>query len=301
MLAAVHLRRTKPEAQITLIDASGTPGTGAAYGTTDPTHLLNVPAQRMSAWPDDPDHFSRWLDERAVTTFEGFAPRLAYGRYLREQLAAADVRIEAAEVVGLVPGEPTQVKLNDGRTLSADVVVLASGRPDGGMPDSLERAFAPVLAADTDGRVVVDPWAPGALTALGARRPANVLVIGFGTHGRRRGSPSHRARSHGHAAVAQRRTPPPIPLRRCTRRRTSPGCTRYRDITGAIAQRARCRSDTRPRSRVGLAASDRRDTATHSAPVAIAGLGGSTPIPARGLAPVGDPAPPHAADNCRRD
>ncbi|MCX2933677.1 transposase [Mycobacterium sp. CVI_P3] len=39
----------------------------------------------------------------------------------------------------------------------------------------------------------------------------------------------------------------------------------------------------------------------HSAPVAIAGLGGSTPIPARGLAAVGDPAPPHAADDCRRD
>ena len=57
VLAAVHLRRRKPEAQITLIDASGRPGTGAAYGTDDPTFLLNVPAQRMSAWPDDPDHF----------------------------------------------------------------------------------------------------------------------------------------------------------------------------------------------------------------------------------------------------
>ena len=83
VLAAVHLRRSKPEAQITLIDASGRPGTGAAYGTNDPTHLLNVPAQRMSAWPDDPDHFCRWLDERAVTPVESFAPRLAYGRYLQ--------------------------------------------------------------------------------------------------------------------------------------------------------------------------------------------------------------------------
>lgn len=183
MLAAIHLRRNKPDAQITLIDASGRPGTGAAYGTSDPAHLLNVPAQRMSAWPDDPEHFARWLDHRAVTAAEGFAPRLAYGRYLQEQLAAADVRIETAEVLGLVPGATTQVKLNDGRTLSADTVVLASGRPDGGMPDSLERAFAPVLAADTDGRVVVDPWAPGALAALGARRPTDVLVIGSGLTG----------------------------------------------------------------------------------------------------------------------
>ena len=47
----------------------------------------------MSAWPDDPDHFCRWLDERAVTPVESFAPRLAYGRYLQEQLAVANVRI----------------------------------------------------------------------------------------------------------------------------------------------------------------------------------------------------------------
>jgi uncharacterized NAD(P)/FAD-binding protein YdhS len=190
VLAAVHLRRRNPEAQITLIDASGRPGTGAAYGTNDPTFLLNVPAQRMSAWPDDPDHFCRWLDERAVTPLENFAPRLAYGRYLQEQLAVADVRIETAEVVGVVPGAPARVALSDGRSLSADAVVLASGRPEGGMPDSLERAFAPVLAASaggkgpvTDGKVVVDPWAPGALAALGARRPASVLVIGSGLTG----------------------------------------------------------------------------------------------------------------------
>ncbi|HEY9302909.1 MAG TPA: FAD/NAD(P)-binding protein, partial [Mycobacterium sp.] len=183
VLAAVHLRRSKPDAQITLIDASGRPGTGAAYGTNDPTHLLNVPAERMSAWPDDPDHFCRWLDERAVTPLESFAPRLAYGRYLRDQLAAADVRIEAAEVVGLTPGRPARLGLDDGRELSADAIVLATGRPKGGMPEALERAFAPVLAAGADGRVLLDPWAPGALAALGACRPASVLVIGSGLTG----------------------------------------------------------------------------------------------------------------------
>ncbi len=183
VLASVHLRRSKPDAQITLIDASGCPGTGAAYGTNDPTHLLNVPAQRMSAWPDDPEHFCRWLEERAVTPVESFAPRLAYGRYLRDQLAVADVRLETAEVVGLTPGKPVRIALKDGRELSADAVVLAAGRPKGGMPEALERAFAPVLAAGADGRVMLDPWAPGALSALAARRPASVLVIGSGLTG----------------------------------------------------------------------------------------------------------------------
>src|SRR6201992_2098872 len=132
VLAAVHLRRTTPDAQITLIDASGSPGTGAAYGTNDPTHLLNVPAQRMWAWPDDPDPFCRWLDERAVTPAESFAPRLAYGRYLRDQLAVADVRIETAEVVGLVPGTPVRIGLHHGREVSAGAGVVASGGAGGG-------------------------------------------------------------------------------------------------------------------------------------------------------------------------
>src|ERR1700747_1735503 len=146
VLAAVHLRRSRPDAQIPLIDASGRPGTGAAYGTNDPTHLLNVPAHRMSAWPDDPDHFCRWLDERAVTPVHSFAPRLAYGRYLREQLAVADIRIEIAEVVGLASGTPVRIALNDGRELSADAVVLAAGRPHGGMPPGLGHGFAPGVA-----------------------------------------------------------------------------------------------------------------------------------------------------------
>ena len=183
VLAAIHLRRSKPDAQITLIDASGRPATGAAYGTTDPSHLLNVPAPRMSAWPDDPDHFCRWLDDHAVATLEGFAPRLAYGRYLREQLEAAGVRIETAEVVGLVPGVSPVLSLRGGRTLSADAVVLAAGRPEGSMPESLDRAFAPVLADGPTDKIVVDPWAAGALSCLDKRRPASVVVIGSGLTG----------------------------------------------------------------------------------------------------------------------
>ncbi len=57
VLTAAHLRRNKPDAQITLIDASGRPGTDAAYGTGDPVHLLNVPAHRMSAYWMDPGGF----------------------------------------------------------------------------------------------------------------------------------------------------------------------------------------------------------------------------------------------------
>ena len=80
-------------------------------------HERPAPPAQRSGGPDVcvarryPDHFCRWLDERAVPCEENFAPRLAYARYLQEQLAAADVRLEVAEVVGLKPGAPARLEL----------------------------------------------------------------------------------------------------------------------------------------------------------------------------------------------
>ena len=103
----------------------------------------------MSAWPDEPDHFAEWLDRHAVETFDGFAPRLAFGRYLGDVLAAAEVRVESNEVVDLVPGRPARVSLDDGRVLAADVVVLATGRPAGTMPEPLCGRWPPCSATQT--------------------------------------------------------------------------------------------------------------------------------------------------------
>lgn len=98
--------------------------------------------------------------------------------------AAAGVRIENAEVVGLVPGAKPVLSLRGGRTLSADAVILAPGRPEGSMPESLDRAFAPVLADGPTDKIVVDPWAAAGL-ASGDRRVASadraaVAQIGLG-------------------------------------------------------------------------------------------------------------------------
>jgi uncharacterized NAD(P)/FAD-binding protein YdhS len=223
VLLAAQLRRQRPEARITVVDSSGRPGTGAAYSTPDPGHLLNVPAERMSAWPDDPNHFCRWLDEHAVATFDGFAPRVAYGRYLGEILAAADVRLECAEVVWLMPGQPARVGLDDGRVLAADAVALAPGRPPGTMPESLARAIAPVLTAAGSCAVVEDPWAPGALGRLVACKPARVLVIGSGLTGVdvalhlvARGSEVTLVSRHGDLPRRHRVTGPPADLRAVT-------------------------------------------------------------------------------------
>jgi uncharacterized NAD(P)/FAD-binding protein YdhS len=219
VLVAAHLRRRRPDARITVVDDSGRPGTGAAYGTPDPTHLLNVPAERMSAWPDDPEDLCRWLDRHAVATFEGFAPRVAFGRYLGDVLAAADVWLEPAEVVGLVSGTPHRVALADGRVLAADAVALATGRPPGTMPDALARALAPVLGGGGSCAVVEDPWAPGALVGLVARKPERVAVIGSGLTGidvalhlLARGSEVTLVSRHGELPRRHRKSGPPAEL-----------------------------------------------------------------------------------------
>jgi uncharacterized NAD(P)/FAD-binding protein YdhS len=72
--------------RVTLIERRPEIGRGPAYHTSNPEHVLNVRAANMSALPDDPNHFWRWLSNRA----EGplcpdpycFVPRRSYGDYL---------------------------------------------------------------------------------------------------------------------------------------------------------------------------------------------------------------------------
>src|SRR5690348_7034151 len=84
VLAAAHLTRaarTAGRAAHLLIVEPDELGSGIAYSTQDPRHRLNVRAGGMSAWPDDPQHFARWL-RRHVTgdiSPDDFVPRMYYG------------------------------------------------------------------------------------------------------------------------------------------------------------------------------------------------------------------------------
>ncbi|AEW98892.1 FAD/NAD(P)-binding protein [Streptantibioticus cattleyicolor] len=166
--------------RVTLI-GPGAEGRGLAFGTPAEHHLLNVPAQGMSAHRDDPGHFVRWLDGRAGPT--DFVPRGLYGRYLGETLEAARglpgapglLRVPD-RVTGLAyrpggAGAPVTLRLDSGRRIGADAVVLALGNfaPD--------RSWAPPRLRDWPG-FVADPWAPGAL----GRVPddGDVLLVGTG-------------------------------------------------------------------------------------------------------------------------
>jgi uncharacterized NAD(P)/FAD-binding protein YdhS len=177
-LQAINLvRHDGPRA--TLIDRQADAGTGLAYGTAHPAHLLNVRASNMSAFPDDPDHFVRWLSGRSIGDLAPrFVPRLTYGAYLRELLDRAArespgrLAILRGEVADITYDGCAHVSLEDGRRIDADAAVLAVGNlPPHPPPGFDAESLGP-------GRYAANCWDPAATEGLG--RKDYVLILGTG-------------------------------------------------------------------------------------------------------------------------
>ena len=165
MLTALHLAAHPQGPVVRLIERSRAFGRGAAYATANPDHLLNVRVSNMSAYPDDPDHFTRWLARHeGWSSHGGFVTRGVYGDYLQDLLREAletttpgRLLLEQDEAVDVQrAGEGWRVRLALGREIEAGAVVLALGvlRP------------APPAAADAallnSPRYLADPWDPKA-------------------------------------------------------------------------------------------------------------------------------------------
>jgi uncharacterized NAD(P)/FAD-binding protein YdhS len=180
MLTAIHLVREARAAgrglHVDVVEERPMLGCGVAYSTTDLQHLLNVPAKGMSALPDDPDHFLRWAARKGYVRGPlDFAPRAAYGSYLRRTLAevespSASTHAIHGRAIRVAPSQQgVDVHLDDGRRVVADEVVLATGSP---------RAADPIAHRTLGDRYVVDPWAVGELARTSGWR--KVLVLGTG-------------------------------------------------------------------------------------------------------------------------
>lgn len=123
--------------EINLVEKHGTIGRGVAYSTVEDVHLLNVPAAKMGAYPDDIEHFYRWLQENELEFAPGdFVPRKIYGSYLREVFnstideRATNVTINLLddEAIDVVAYEDSAlVLLRSGEVLPSNRVVLAFG------------------------------------------------------------------------------------------------------------------------------------------------------------------------------
>jgi uncharacterized NAD(P)/FAD-binding protein YdhS len=187
-LLSLHLlRRCPPTTRICLIERNSQFGRGQAYSTGNPSHLLNVPAGRMSAFYDRPNHFLEWLQRQPGLDRDGcppsgacFVPRRLFGAYVRSLLNEElkrdpEYRLELVrgDVLGIDRGgRRLGLSIDRDRRIEADLAVLAVGNfPPSPMPVADPSFYDSALYRP-------DPWAADALTALD--RTAPVLLIGTG-------------------------------------------------------------------------------------------------------------------------
>ncbi len=164
--------------QVVIVEKRGVLGEGLAYSTQDDLHLLNVPASRMSAWPDKPDDFLEWANHRyGPVDPSAFLPRRWYGEYLRESLLRTAAESGPRCSLTVISDETRRVQRTEEsgwlvhfsrhESILADAVVLAVGhRP----PDD-------PLAGIWNGpryRFLPDPWRP---LAMGMIQPSEPVVI----------------------------------------------------------------------------------------------------------------------------
>ena len=171
-MAAVQLARRG--VAVMLIGRWGQIGKGVAYSTDDPAHLLNIPAAKMSAWPDRPDDF---VDAIAAAGFglEDYVPRLLFGHYLRRILEESGVAVINGEAIAAEPGNVGwTVRMDDGRAVKAQALVLAPGNQP---PDEL-----PFARGLPEALFAGNPWDEAGQAAIAAAVASggDVLVVGSG-------------------------------------------------------------------------------------------------------------------------
>jgi uncharacterized NAD(P)/FAD-binding protein YdhS len=177
-LVAIRLLMREAGAQrIAIVEPDAELARGAAYSTTQPEHLLNVVASRMSAIAEDPGHFVRFLardgqgEEGSLASV--FARRRDYARYLRHTLeslpgydALVHLRDRATDIERAETGHV--VHLASGARLSASHVVLALGNAARPLPGYLLH----------EGVRAAESWDYAAVAAI--EPGADVCIIGSG-------------------------------------------------------------------------------------------------------------------------
>jgi uncharacterized NAD(P)/FAD-binding protein YdhS len=183
-LATIRLlesaRSKRGEIRIVLIEKNALLGRGVAYGTEAPFHILNVRQNKMSAYPEDEDHFTRWLARTNSAEMKNpFQPRRRYAEYLASVLNDAR-RSAPSGIFTVVNGEAEKfTKHSNGKIeiqikgvppVVCDRFILATGHRSPGVPEGL-------AAVKESGRFLADPW-DRKIDGIGKNE--TVLVVGSG-------------------------------------------------------------------------------------------------------------------------
>ena len=284
--------------RIYLIERGHRFAAGRAYATENPSHLLNVPAGRMSMFPDLPQDFVRWLRQQPksrvgeiVPSESAYVPRSLFGGYLQDRLAVSlsDTRASRLELLhdevvrAEEHAEKVTLHLASGAKLDADIAVLASGNAHP-LP-----VHPNVAMLDAAGLWRGNPWTPAALARLAP--DATVLLVGTGLT---MVDAVVTLLDAGHTgpihALSLAAAPP-----RVARGRTDHSA--YATAQRAPAAHALCqaRNRTVTSGRDRLAARDRRVASVHPGPLARPERQRTRALPAPPARILGRPPPPHPA------
>jgi len=172
---------------ISVIEPRAALGGGVAYSTPDPAHRINVPASRMTLFPENPADFDDWFragggqesDPEALWDGTAYPRRAVFGRYVEHILnkrrqehpdvTIAHVRDRAESVEQTATGY--RIHLAGGGEVEAGIVILATSHPPPGLP-----ALARPLAGDPG--LIANPWQPDALAPVAP--DDDVVIIGAG-------------------------------------------------------------------------------------------------------------------------
>ena len=217
MTAIQLLRQARTPRRIALVESAATIGDGVAYATRRPEHLLNVPAGKMSLYPDVPGDFVDFLRAQGLdeATLPGrYMPRMLYADYLRDRLArerghsAAILQLVAGRVVALDRQGPRwRLDLQDGGPISADAVVLAVGNAPRPLPVRGAGALDPGQRLEAwQTEAVATLPAHGALCIVGSGLTMVDVAITRDRCGQQ--APLHVVSRHGLMPLPRAETPP---------------------------------------------------------------------------------------------
>lgn len=185
---AVHLHHAAAalkNVRIIVFEPRATLGAGLAYSTSEPANRINVPAGRMTLYPDDPDSFIRYLDrtnalagDAAAVLPDGqaYPQRKVFGAYVAAEIAplleagVVQHRRSAVEHVAR-QADGWELRTTDGNSHFADIVVIATSHP----PPALPQVLKPLAGHP---KLVADVSADAALENIVASD--RVLIVGNG-------------------------------------------------------------------------------------------------------------------------
>ena len=189
MTAVQLIDKSSEPCEIILINERETLHKGIAYNPYSDKHLLNVIADKMSAYPDKPGHFLEWVMQKEnfmhkdkTLIANSFLPRQVYREYLCDIWNEA-VKIAASKQIKLtvidsfvmdldVADNAVVLSLSNDLKLNIDYCVIATGNNIPGNPAIKNMAFY------NSPNYFQNPWKIESVKNINDKLP--VLIIGNG-------------------------------------------------------------------------------------------------------------------------